>query len=75
MQIFSIREGMGQRMSCIERHENALFTAVENGDLQMIEAMVEEDPTVLKMTTGYGRQSSLHLAAAYGQIEVGLELT
>ncbi|KAL9426295.1 hypothetical protein AB3S75_033135 [Citrus x aurantiifolia] len=61
---------MGQRMSCRERSESALFVAVENGDLQMIEAMVEADPTALGMTSGYGKQSALHLAAAYGQIEV-----
>lgn len=61
---------MGQRMSCRERSQSALFIAVENGDLQMIEAMVEADPTVLGLTSGYGKQSALHLAAAYGQIEV-----
>lgn len=65
---------MGQRMSCRERSEKALFIAVENGDLQMIEAMVEADPTVLGITGGYGKQSALHLAAAYGQIEVGFRV-
>ncbi|XP_031252589.1 putative E3 ubiquitin-protein ligase XBAT31 [Pistacia vera] len=61
---------MGQRMSCRKGHEHALFSALEDGDLQLIEAMVETDSTVLQITNGYGRQSALHLAAAYGQIEV-----
>lgn len=63
---------MGQGLSCGERHENGLFRAVQNGDLEVVKAMVEADPTVLELTTPRTRMSALHIAAASGQIEVGL---
>ncbi|KAI4356463.1 hypothetical protein L6164_000485 [Bauhinia variegata] len=61
---------MGQRLSCRERHENGLFTAVANGELELAEAMIEQDPTVLEQTSGHGRFSALHIAAANGRIEI-----
>lgn len=64
---------MGQGLSCGERHENGLFRAVQNGDLELVQAMVEADPTVLEQTTPRTKMSALHIAAAYGQIEVGLD--
>lgn len=62
---------MGQGLSCSERHENALFCAVHNGDLKALKAMVEEDLSVLEQTSGFDKVSALHVAAANGQIEVG----
>ncbi|KAL5740615.1 hypothetical protein ACOSP7_029500 [Xanthoceras sorbifolium] len=61
---------MGQAMSCGKVHENDLFVAVRNGDLETIEAMVETDPTIFATTRGHSRQSALHMAAVFGRIEV-----
>ncbi|GAV69473.1 Ank domain-containing protein/Ank_2 domain-containing protein/Ank_4 domain-containing protein/zf-C3HC4_3 domain-containing protein [Cephalotus follicularis] len=61
---------MGQGLSCRELQDNALFSAVRNGDLDMVETMVEAKPSVLEKTTGYGRNSPLHVASMYGQMEV-----
>lgn len=61
---------MGQSLSCRQHHENALFDAVANGELEVVEAMVEEDPTILKDTTGHVMNSPLHVAVSYGRIEV-----
>ena len=65
---------MGQGLSCGERLENGLFRAVQNGDLEFVRTMVEADPSVLEQTTPRSRMSALHIAAAYGQIEVGFFL-
>ncbi|KAK3226395.1 hypothetical protein Dsin_006257 [Dipteronia sinensis] len=62
---------MGQTMSCGKVHENDLFVAVRNGDLETIEAMVEtHDPTIFATARGHSRQSALHMAAMLGRIEV-----
>lgn len=63
---------MGQGLSCRGGgHENGLFGAVCNGDLEVVKGMVEEDPiSVLEGTSGYDKVSSLHVAALNGQIEV-----
>ncbi|KAI3473215.1 hypothetical protein Pfo_030507 [Paulownia fortunei] len=61
---------MGQGLSCREYEENELFDAVQNGELQTVEAMAEEDPNLLTLKTVHGRLSALHVAAANGQIEV-----
>lgn len=61
---------MGQRLSCGQRNEDALFTGVANGDLEVVEAMIKEDPTVLEDTSGHARLSPLHVAAINGRIEV-----
>ncbi|KAF3960599.1 hypothetical protein CMV_014697 [Castanea mollissima] len=62
---------MGQELSCGERgRESVLFQAVQDGELELVEAMVEAHPSVLELTTGYGRLSVLHVAAANGRIQV-----
>lgn len=64
---------MGQRLSCVQQHDDedhALFRALARGELERVEAMVEEDSTVLGRTVGYDRLSPLHVAAANGRIEV-----
>ncbi|GLT89590.1 hypothetical protein SLE2022_075680 [Rubroshorea leprosula] len=61
---------MGQKLSCRQSHETAFFSAVQNGDLETVQAIVEADPTVLEKTAGSARLSALHVAAVYGQIEV-----
>lgn len=61
---------MGQKLSCLENHENDLLSAVQTGDLDMVKAMVEADPVTLKSTTRYGKLSILHVAAIHGQIEI-----
>ncbi|GFZ10997.1 hypothetical protein Acr_22g0003950 [Actinidia rufa] len=62
---------MGQGLSCGEPHEHGLFRAVQNGEIEAVEAMVDEEPRVLEKTTASnGRLSALHLAAANGQIQV-----
>ncbi|XP_027928173.1 putative E3 ubiquitin-protein ligase XBAT31 [Vigna unguiculata] len=62
---------MGQRLSCVQQHEDhGLFPALASGELEVVETMVEEDPTVLELTTGHDRLSPLHVAAANGRIQV-----
>ena len=66
---------MGQTLSCVQQHEDhgVLFPALASGELEVVEAMVEEDPTVLEHTIGCDRLSPLHVAAANGRIEVVLD--
>ncbi|KAA8516438.1 hypothetical protein F0562_016731 [Nyssa sinensis] len=61
---------MGQGLSCRESHEHGLFRAVQNGEFEIVEAMLEKNPSVLEQTTVHGRLSALHVAAAHGQIQV-----
>ena len=62
---------MGQGLSCTERrHENALFEAVRDGQVELVEALANADRSSLSQTTGRGRLSPLHVAAANGRIEV-----
>lgn len=62
---------MGQGQSCRPSHEHGgLFSAVQFGDLETVELILERDPTLLNQTTVYDRHSALHIAAANGQIEV-----
>ncbi|XP_023518232.1 putative E3 ubiquitin-protein ligase XBAT31 [Cucurbita pepo subsp. pepo] len=61
---------MGQGLSCGEHHENGLFRAVQNGDSELVLTMLEADPTMLELTTPRTKMSVLHIAAAYGQIEI-----
>ncbi|WJX43209.1 Putative E3 ubiquitin-protein ligase xbat31 [Trifolium repens] len=67
---------MGQNQSsCVMQHkkkkENGVFaSAVANGELEVVEAMIKEDVTVLDSTVGRAKLSPLHLAAANGRIEV-----
>lgn len=62
---------MGQGLSCGNRDEHGLFTAVQFGDLETVEALLEINPSIIQRTTVYDRHSALHIAAANGQIEVG----
>ncbi|KAF6169170.1 hypothetical protein GIB67_013600 [Kingdonia uniflora] len=61
---------MGQGLSCRASHENGFFTAVQLGELDMVEIMLERDPFLLDQTTVYDRLSALHIAAANGRFEV-----
>ncbi|XP_022148468.1 putative E3 ubiquitin-protein ligase XBAT31 [Momordica charantia] len=61
---------MGQGLSCSATHENGLFRAVQNGDLEAVHVLLENEPSLLQNTTVYDRQSALHIAAANGQIEI-----
>lgn len=57
----------------MQQHEDhGVFPALASGELEVVETMVEEDPTVLELTTGHDRLSPLHVAAANGRIEVVL---
>ncbi|KAF5954190.1 hypothetical protein HYC85_007046 [Camellia sinensis] len=61
---------MGQGLSCTASHEHELFTAVQFGDLGTVETLLERDLTLIHQTTVYDRHSSLHIAAANGQIDI-----
>lgn len=63
---------MGQGLSCRRSNGDGLFTAVQFGDLETVQVMLEEDPSLMNHTTVYERHSLLHIAAANGQIEVCL---
>ena len=65
---------MGQGMSCGTSQENGLFSAVQVGDFETVEALLKREPNLLHHTTVYDRHSALHIAAANGQIEVGSPL-
>ncbi|GAB4824390.1 Putative E3 ubiquitin-protein ligase xbat31 [Ancistrocladus abbreviatus] len=62
---------MGQGLSCTTNNfENGLFKAVQLGDLDTLQTLLDEAPSLLNQTTLYDRQSLLHIAAANGQIDV-----
>lgn len=61
---------MGQALSCRATQEHELFGAVQLGDLETVEALLEEEPALIHQITVYDRLSALHIAAANGQIEV-----
>lgn len=63
---------MGQGLSCKTKEEQGLFSAVKMGDLETVEALFERDSSLLH-STAYDCNSSLHIAAANGQIEVGYD--
>ncbi|KAK8515740.1 hypothetical protein V6N13_139288 [Hibiscus sabdariffa] len=65
---------MGQGLSCVARQENGLFSAVQLGDLETIEALLKREPDLLHHKTAHARHSALHIAAANGQIEILLML-
>ena len=65
---------MGQRLSCGASQENGLFSAVQVGDFETVEALLKREPNHLHHRTVYDRHSALHIAAANGQIEVGCPL-
>ncbi|MED6117228.1 hypothetical protein PIB30_108049, partial [Stylosanthes scabra] len=69
---------MGQSHSCTNQHHNihektsaaALFGAVADGELEIVEAMLKDHPSLLLHTNGRARFSPLHVAAANGSIQV-----
>ncbi|XP_021720874.1 putative E3 ubiquitin-protein ligase XBAT31 [Chenopodium quinoa] len=63
---------MGQGMSCASpnNHENGIFKAAQMGDLDTLVSELEDDPSLLYEFSLYDRNSLLHVAASYGQIEV-----
>ncbi|KAL1816108.1 hypothetical protein ACET3Z_018682 [Daucus carota] len=63
---------MGQEISCIRQgaREHALFRGVQNGELEIVQAMVDHDPSVLSRTTVHGHLFALHVAAVHDQIEI-----
>ncbi|KAL2485231.1 putative E3 ubiquitin-protein ligase XBAT31 [Abeliophyllum distichum] len=61
---------MGQGLSCRVSQEHELFVAVQKGELETVEAMADEDPSLLALKTVRGRLSALHVAAANGGVEV-----
>ncbi|XP_016183716.1 putative E3 ubiquitin-protein ligase XBAT31 [Arachis ipaensis] len=69
---------MGQSHSCTNHHHNshekgsvaALFGAVADGELEIVEAMLKEHPSLLEHSNGRAKLSLLHVAAANGRIQV-----
>ncbi|KAJ0796113.1 putative transcription factor C2H2 family [Helianthus annuus] len=61
---------MGQNFSCSIQDEHGWFSAVQFGDLNSVNTLLEQDPNLIKRTTVYDHQSALHIAAANGQIEI-----
>ncbi|PIN22005.1 26S proteasome regulatory complex, subunit PSMD10 [Handroanthus impetiginosus] len=61
---------MGQGLSCRTREEQGLFSAVQLGDLEIVEAILKRDSSLINHSTVYDRNSLLHIAAANGQIEI-----
>lgn len=61
---------MGQGLSCRTYDEHGLFSAVQCGDMETVEAVLARDPSLIHHKL-YDRYSVLHVAAANGQIEVG----
>jgi hypothetical protein len=67
---FSNNNNMGQSLSCRGNNDHGLFTAVQQGNLQIVTTLLQQDPSLFHQTTLYDRYSPLHIAAANGQIEV-----
>ncbi|XP_057956059.1 putative E3 ubiquitin-protein ligase XBAT31 [Malania oleifera] len=61
---------MGQGLSCRAGHEHGLFSAVQFGDMETVESLLDRDPSLLHQNTVYDRHAALHIAAANGQIEI-----
>ncbi|ONI03368.1 hypothetical protein PRUPE_6G253500 [Prunus persica] len=61
---------MGQGLSCRETPQSGLFGPLQDGELELVEAMLEADPSVFQQRKGRARLSALHVAAVEGQIEV-----
>ncbi|KAI7997064.1 putative E3 ubiquitin-protein ligase XBAT31 [Camellia lanceoleosa] len=57
-------------LSCAANYEHRLYTAVQFGDLETVATLLQRDPALINQTTVYDRHSSLHIAAANGQIEI-----
>ncbi|KAL9672541.1 hypothetical protein QQ045_028792 [Rhodiola kirilowii] len=61
---------MGQGLSCASDRDDELFAAVQSGDTLMVRSYLERDSSTLRHTSGYDRQSLLHIAAVNGWIEI-----
>lgn len=63
-------DNMGQGLSCRGNNDHGLFTAVQQGNLQIVTTLLQQDPSLFHQKTLFDRFSPLHIAAANGQIEV-----
>ncbi|KAM7258896.1 hypothetical protein ACFE04_014637 [Oxalis oulophora] len=64
---------MGQVVSsssCGASDEHGLFSAVQFGDLETVNVLLDKHPALFNHKTVYDRHSPLHIAAANGQIEI-----
>ncbi|EPS62988.1 hypothetical protein M569_11798 [Genlisea aurea] len=61
---------MGQGLSCRTKEEKELFSAVQVGDVEFFHQVLTRDSTLAHSFTLYDRNSTLHIAAANGQIEI-----
>lgn len=61
---------MGQGLSCRGNNDHGLFIAVQQGNLQIVTTLLQQDPSLFHQKTLFDRFSPLHIAAANGQIEV-----
>ncbi|KAK6140242.1 hypothetical protein DH2020_026040 [Rehmannia glutinosa] len=62
------QNGSGSELQRVRR--DRAFNAVQNGELETVESMADEDPNLLTLKTVHGRLTALHVAAANGRIEV-----
>ncbi|XP_022948919.1 putative E3 ubiquitin-protein ligase XBAT31 [Cucurbita moschata] len=62
---------MGQGLSCADRHGTGVFfRALQNGDVEVVRALMEIDSSILHQTTKHQGLSALHVAAANGQTDI-----
>ncbi|CAK8536105.1 unnamed protein product [Lathyrus sativus] len=62
---------MGQNLSCRgTNHDHGLFTVVQQGNLEIVTTMLQQDPSLFHQTTLYDRFLPLHIAAANSHIEI-----
>uniref|UniRef100_A0A7N0TDD4 RING-type E3 ubiquitin transferase n=1 Tax=Kalanchoe fedtschenkoi TaxID=63787 RepID=A0A7N0TDD4_KALFE len=63
---------MGQGLSCTSDREYQLFVPIRSGDTAAVWSLLESDGDagLLRCTSGYDRQSALHIAAVNGWIEI-----
>ncbi|KAG9159170.1 hypothetical protein Leryth_018161, partial [Lithospermum erythrorhizon] len=62
----------GQKLSCStpSHEQELLLNAVQNGELEIVEALVDEHPNILTQRSYCVKMSALHLAASNGKIQV-----
>ncbi|KAI3973726.1 hypothetical protein MKX01_031146, partial [Papaver californicum] len=63
---------MGQGLSCSRirnSEDGGFFNAVQIGDLECVESLLRRNPSLIHQLTVYDKLSSLHIAAANGQIQ------
>ncbi|KAI3864909.1 hypothetical protein MKW92_048025 [Papaver armeniacum] len=62
---------MGQGLSCTRNSDDGgLFNAVKIGDLECVESLLRRNPSLIHQLTVCDKLSSLHIAAANGQIQI-----